>query len=70
MPRRKKEEDELHPAIKQHKDMRKERVCLKCDLVFQSKAPGNRICGKCKRLMIDIDLPTTYRSQLKEETEE
>jgi hypothetical protein len=70
MSRRKKEEDSLHPAIKQNRELRKERTCLKCELAFQSKSPGNRICGKCKRLMIDTDLPMIYRSQLKEETDE
>ncbi len=26
-----------------------ERVCLKCDKLFNSTGPGNRICGECGR---------------------
>jgi hypothetical protein len=70
MPRRKINEEEFHPAIEAHRKQRKSRICIKCDLEFPSKSPGNRICSKCKRLMTDIDLPLSYRSQLKEETEE
>jgi hypothetical protein len=67
---RRKKTNEIHPAVEQHKQLRKERMCLKCDQPFASKCPGNRICGKCKRLMIDVDLPATYRTQLREDLEE
>lgn len=29
------------------------RKCLKCDRMFLSRGPGNRICQRCKRSQVD-----------------
>lgn len=44
---------------------RKKRTCLKCDKLFDSSGPGNRICRRCQR--INDRLPRFTEAQLQKQ---
>jgi len=54
----------VHPAILAYKAQKAKRTCVHCDRVFSSRSPSHRICGKCRRRLGDLRLPTIYRSEL------
>lgn len=43
----------------------KQRTCLKCNRLFPSTGPGNRICSKCQR--INARLPRYTEAQLQKQ---
>lgn len=44
---------------------RKKRTCLKCQRLFDSRGPGNRICSRCQE--INDRLPRFTEAQLQKQ---
>jgi len=44
---------------------RKKRTCLKCDQLFDSTGPGNRICRRCQQ--INDRLPRLTEEQMQKQ---
>jgi hypothetical protein len=44
---------------------RKQRTCLKCNQLFDSAGPGNRICRRCQR--INDRLPPYTEAQMQKQ---
>jgi phage FluMu protein Com len=45
--------------------LKKKRTCLKCNKLFNSEGPANRICPRCQR--INSQLPRFTEAQLQQQ---